>query len=193
MGINPMQIYGNWDEGWVMDKHIIDSIFMGYDDLGHERFDNIRSDLGEQIYQLKYQKQKNAIDEIIRLISPFLDNWDKLDEIDLIMPAPPSDKSRRYQPVFEIVQAIANYAGVGYVFDVLEKTSNEQAKNMDRFQKKDIRGSIVETRRATNPHNILIIDDLFDTGSTLNECVKILKEDKNINKIYVLTMTKTRG
>lgn len=41
--------------------------------------------------------------------------------------------------------------------------------------------------------NILVVDDLYESGTTLNEICRVLKRDQNINNIYVLTMTKTKG
>ena len=38
----------------------------------------------------------------------------------------------------------------------------------------------------------LIIDDLYSTGNTLNEICRVLKQDKNTNKIYCLVITKTK-
>lgn len=38
--------------------------------------------------------------------------------------------------------------------------------------------------------NILIVDDVYTTGSTINECSKVLKKEK-VNKIYAITIAKT--
>ena len=38
--------------------------------------------------------------------------------------------------------------------------------------------------------NILIIDDVFTTGSTINECAKTLKR-KGVKKVFALTIAKT--
>ena len=46
-------------------------------------------------------------------------------------------------------------------------------------------------KKANKPLNILVVDDLYDTGETLKECVKVLKEDINFKSFYVLTITKT--
>lgn len=53
--LNPVRIYGAWDEGIVLDKHIIKSIFLGCDEKGKEKFENTRTEIGELIYKFKYQ------------------------------------------------------------------------------------------------------------------------------------------
>ena len=41
--------------------------------------------------------------------------------------------------------------------------------------------------------NILLVDDLYSSGMTMKECCKVLKQDKNVNKIYCLAMTRTKN
>ena len=54
-----------------------------------------------------------------------------------------------------------------------------------------IKGSIIKDKNFKKKVNILLVDDLFDTGATLNEAVDVLKSDINVADVYVLTMTKT--
>ncbi|MCK9444910.1 MAG: hypothetical protein M0Q14_10345 [Tissierellaceae bacterium] len=54
MQINPIEIKGNWDKGYVMDKHSISSTYLGEEQYGRPRYDTIRGELGELVYQLKY-------------------------------------------------------------------------------------------------------------------------------------------
>jgi len=74
----------------------------------------------------------------------------------------------------------------------LENIGSIQAKNIPKTDR-NMKGSIKAAMKATKPHTILLVDDLFDTGSTMSECVSILKEDPKLKKIYVLAMTKTMG
>ena len=52
--VHPVPIDGPWIEGFVLDRHVISSVPIGY--LGeHTQFDTTRSALGELVYQLKYR------------------------------------------------------------------------------------------------------------------------------------------
>ena len=52
--VHPVPMDGPWIEGFVLDRHVISSVPIGY--LGeHMQFDTTRSALGELVYQLKYR------------------------------------------------------------------------------------------------------------------------------------------
>ncbi len=185
--LNPIRIYGSWDEGIVFDNHMLKSVFVGYDENQKEIFENTRTQIGELLYQFKYRQNKQYLKEIIELIKDDLDRWILNKKIDLIVPVPPSKKERKYQPVFEIAKEISNYLRKDCDVNLLRKVSKLQVK--DGF---DISGSIIQNKKINNKKNILIIDDLYSTGATLNEVCKILKKDDNVDKIYCLVLTKTK-
>lgn len=190
MRIKPTEISGNWDKGYVLDRHIISSTPKGENVYGHMQYDTIRTELGELLYHLKYRGKLSNIDDIVKLIKPFLDSFVELKDVDVVIPVPPS-KARDIQPVDELAMAIAEYLGINFTNAVLEKISATPSKDMARANK-SLEGSIQAKIKATRPHNILLIDDLFETGQTLTECVSVLKSDPLLKKVYVLVMTKTR-
>jgi len=190
MSINPTEIKGNWDKGFVLDKHVVSSTPIGENVYGHMQYDTIRTELGELVFQLKYRNKIENIEKIVCLIKPFLDSFTELREVDVVIPVPPS-KIRAFQPANELAQAIAEYLSISYTDEVLEKTSSSQAKDMSKATK-DVKGNIVAKIKAKRQHNILLIDDLFESGETLTECVSVLRDDPMLKKIYVLVMTKTR-
>jgi len=190
MKINPIKLIGEWDEGYALDRHTISSEPIGEDVYGHMQFETRRSELGELLYGFKYKGKYNDLENIMNGIKPFLDQWSVLKTIDVILSVPPSIQ-RQYQPVNELAKAIATYLNVSFTDQVLQKSSNEQSKNMDRDHKK-LTGTIISMKKAKRPFNILLVDDLYSTGGTIKECVRILRQDKNLKKIYILTMTKTR-
>lgn len=191
--IAPIKLQGIWDEGYALDRHSIYSIPLGVDDYGKMRYDTKRTIMGELIYHYKYYGEQECLEKIITLAEPFLKYWLGLKNIATVLPVPPTDKNREFQPVFEIGKRVAKILDAYYYEDVLIKESKIQSKNLGIIDKKKIEDSIAQIKTAKKKQNILLVDDLFQSGATLTECVRELKKDKNINKIYVLTMTKTRS
>lgn len=191
MSLNPKKIYGKWNEGYVLDDHIIESIYLGIDAYGHAMYDNTRSKLGDLLYNFKYKNKHDNLNNIITLIKPFLKQWKALQNINIVMPVPPSNKNRDYQPVTELANSIATVINKPFTDKILTKQSAIESKNSENKPK--IKNSIKALQKAKSKHSILLVDDLYDTGITLNECVSVLQKDPLLLEIYVLAMTKTKG
>lgn len=185
---NPIKIYGVWDEGFVIDNHMQKSVFLGYDKYGKEIFENTRTEIGELIYRFKYKKDIKCLSKIINIVQFALNKSELKDKFDLIIPVPPSNKNRKFQPVFEIAKEVAKCYGKECRIDILSKESNLQVK--DGY---NVCGKIRQINCFEKISNILVIDDLYSTGMTLNEVCKIIKKDRKVRKIYCLVMTKTKG
>lgn len=191
--IAPIKLQGIWNEGYALDYHIISSIPMGEDNYGRMRFDTTRTPIGELIYQFKYKANRECLEQIIDTIEPFIISWLLDKNITFVLPTPPTRKERSFQPVFEIARNIAYLLNANYDENILVKKSNIAVKDLNLMEKQKIESSIIKTKKAHKSQNILLVDDLFQSGATLTECVKELRKDPNICKIYVLTMTKTKG
>jgi predicted amidophosphoribosyltransferase len=183
---------GNWDKGLAFDVHTLASTYLGTDDYGHARYENVRSEMGELVYRLKYQGDKETLPAIVDL----LDAIKGIEKFDFIVPIPPSDKSRGYQPVAEIASALGARHGVGVLPKLLEKTAGgAQLKNVtDPDERKRL---LLETMRidqsvALKGRSILLVDDLFRSGATLDVATTLLRQ-QGAAKVAVLTMTKTRS
>lgn len=186
--LHPVRIYGVWDEGIVLDNHMLKSVFIGYDENGKEQFENTRTELGELLYKFKYQSNTEVLNDIMELVKNILDKWNLKDKIDLVIPVPPTNKLRKYQPVEKLSFEIAQYLNKECDASLLKKDSTLQSKNGY-----DIVGTIRQLKTLDREANILVIDDLYSTGATLNETCKVLKKDSNVKKIYCLAMTRTKG
>ena len=192
VSLNPKRLIGNWYDGWSLDLHSISSKIIGENEFGHPVFETTRTDLGQQVFLLKNRGRKESADLILDQIKDFLDNWAVLENVDCILPTPPSNKNRIYQPVFEIAKRIAEYTNKKYAEDVLVKNSTVQSKNMSLSEKIELKGSVTAQKFAKRRLNVLLVDDLYDTGSTIIESVDVLRNDPNVDKIYILVMTRTR-
>ena len=185
-----IKVNGLWDEGFIIDRYVESSEYIGDDVFGHPQFNTTYTPIGKLLHSLKYNGHLDTSEFIAEKCVDFLNNWLSDKKVDIILPTPPTIE-RISQPVYMIAEAISSKMHIPYAEDVLKKTSNIPAKNIDKSSR-DMHGSIVKLKPATRKCNILLIDDLYSTGSTANECVAILKEDLLVEKVYYLAIAKTK-
>ncbi len=148
--------------------------------------------VGRAIFKFKY-KNKQGLPEIITdKIIQFFDKISQYKNINVITTVPPNENHPSIAP--KIAQFIEINFGIKYIPDLLIKISDNvpQKSLHSTFQRKEnIRGVyIVNSEIQARNQDILLLDDIFDTGSTLNECSKVLKE-AGAKSIYALTCAKT--
>lgn len=121
--------------------------------------------------------------------------FENIKKYDKIIPVPISkkrNKERGYNQSMLIADEIANKTNLGLVNNCLIKTKNiiEQSKLNKEDRQQNIQGvySLQNERLITNK-KILLVDDIYTTGSTVNECCKILQQ-ANPKTIGVLVLAK---
>ena len=164
MAIHPMRINGPWDEGFALDWHVVSATPLGEDVYGNPRFSTTRSVMGELVFQLKYRYNYSKVDEIMEIVVPFLDAWDKMKQVNYVIPAP-SSKAREVQPVYLLADRIAEYLNVGWSSDILQKISTDELKGASVAEKRQrIEGSIIKRKKAKAEHTMLLVDDCLTVG-----------------------------
>ena len=188
-----IEVKGNWKKGLAFDVHTLSSTYLGPNEFGHDQFDNIRSEMGELVYKLKYQNDRSTLASIVAL----LDKIKGIDQFDYIIPIPPTDQGRAFQPVTEIALAIGKHHDIEVLTDVLKKKGGgPQLKNVNDPEKRKelLRDSLhIDKGESVAGCNILLVDDLYRSGATLSVATNLLYEEAKANKVCVLTMTKTRS
>ncbi len=189
-----IELKGNWKKGSAYDVHTLDSLYMGVDGYGCDRWKTTRSDMGELVYQLKYREDKSAVRKIVDLI---VRKYKGLETLDAIIPVPSTKKSRTIHPVYEIARELGIRIDVPVFEDVLEKQAGStELKNVDD---PDERKELLKKHMfLINEHNlagknVLLVDDIYRSGSTLSVATDILYQQAKVNGVFVLTMTKTRS
>ena len=188
-----IELKGNWKKGFAYDVHTLDSDYMGVNEYGHDRWETTRSDMGELVYQLKYRGNKSAIGKIVDLIERVYKDFGT---IDAIIPIPSTIKYRTTQPVYEIVKELGARVDVPVLADVLDKQAGgSELKNVDNpdERKKLLKEHMVLINEYDLAgKNVLLIDDLYRSGTTLSVATDILYQQAKAKGVFVLTMTKTR-
>ena len=195
--INPQRISGNWTEGFVLDVHTLSSTFLGYDEFGHERFDTKRSELGELLFRLKSRADESALDDILQTVVEYLTkSWQIVASLDLIIPMPPSNISRPSQPVMKLARGVSSRTGVPISQDALVKIKETpQLKNVYDYHERTelLKDAFRAERSLVQGKSLLLLDDLYRSGATMNEASRVLRETGNAKMVYVLALTKTRS
>lgn len=187
-----LKLTGNWKKGLAFELHTLASVYLGLNQFGHNQYKNTRSEMGELVYQLKSNFDKSTIPKIIEKLKSIKG----IEEFDYIIPVP-SSKERKLQPVDEIASALGEQRGVLVLTDFLEKkTSKEELKNISdpKRRKEALKdGIVVKGNRKLQGKSVLLVDDIYRSGTTLNACCSVLKEYTGVKSVSVLTMTKTRS
>lgn len=193
MKVNIQQITGTWDVGYVLDWHTESSAYIGDDEHGNPQFDTTRTEIGEAVYRLKYRSDTAQAERIATQFASSL--MPRLDHVSFVVPIPPS-KQRRAQPVLEIARRVAAKLGVPCIEDLLTKTNRTpQMKDIAlRDDRLKALASVLKIKDVLpdGKHNVLVVDDVYDSGSSLEAASRALRGYSKIQKIYVATATRTK-
>lgn len=196
LSINPQEIYGNWRAGWTLDTHTISSR-----PLQDGGYDTDRTEFGELVFQVKYRHERSKIQQIAETAAEFIkdsftvDGYAVLPYIAAIIPIPPSDINRVFQPVTEIAQEIGRLLNLPVRTDYLmKKKQTVPLKNLSNVEdkRKQLQGAFIINTQEFKGRCVLLFDDLYDSGSTLTEVTRVLHEQGGVRHVLVLTLTRTR-
>lgn len=181
---HPRPLKGNWNIGFALDFH---SGFAGADWK--------RSGVGDLVYRLKYESDRSVLPKLIEETRRLFIAYPEMNGFDLIVPVPPSTP-RAFSPVHEFCKALAKALNKPMQPCVVKTRPTKPQKEMLTLpQKRDnvagafaVNGDILKD--GITGRNILLVDDLYDSGATLEEITKILFQHKTA-RVHVLTFTKT--
>jgi competence protein ComFC len=196
MEINPQKIEGHWTEGWALDLHTSSSHPIKDKDGNITGWDTKRPPIAEELYRLKYWKEQHRVAGIAKPASDFLNKYKTKWQLDLIIPIPPSDTTRDFQPVYEMAKAMGKLTSLPVDFTTLKKIkSTSQLKEIeDPDKRKEIlKDAFSINLNALNGKDVLLFDDLYRSGETLNAVCDMIMNKGKARGIYVLTITKTRS
>lgn len=149
------------------------------------------------IFDLKYYDSTHLSKKFAQLILQKIKN--EVHEYDLIVAVPLHKKrlrERKFNQAILLAQAILKEAKhIEFYPNIMlrKKYTKSQAHLKQKEREKNLSGSFVfneKYREKIKGKNILLVDDVMTTGSTLNSCAKILKK-VGCNKIRVITIAKT--
>jgi competence protein ComFC len=193
VNINPTRISGRWRSGFALDVHTTSSEVHGHNEYGHPRFETNRSEIGELLYKAKYHSDQTVIPVIAETVGSFVESF--LPAMDLIVPVPPSTP-RREQPLTLIARALAAKMNVALSDDCVWKIrETPHLKNADDYDQRWrlLDGAFEVDPKLTAGKTLLLFDDLYRSGATLNAITSVLYDKCGAKDIFALTITRTRS
>lgn len=114
---------------------------------------------------------------------------------DIILPVPISKKrykQRGYNQTELIAREIRKRTDIELVTNCLDKEKNNVPQSTlnkeDRIE--NVKNAyIIKNSKIIKDKRVIIFDDIYTTGSTVNECSKLLKQN-NVKEILVMTIAK---
>ena len=194
MQVQLKKLEGSWDLGYALHKHTLSSVYLGDDEYGHPRFDTTRSEPGESLYQLKYRGDWDQVKPLAAQVKTSL--LPLFGKIGLIIPMPAST-ARARQPVNEIAAELGRLTDTPVFDNIIVKApapqGSPQLKNLHGREEKE---AALQGRFSINPAitnegcwNALLLDDLFDTGATMDAVSETLRTYKKISQVYAASLT----
>ncbi len=194
--IHPILLKGAWRRGYALDQHVIKSVYLGPDSAGHDRFETTRSEAGELLYRLKYKGDQTVIPELVAALAQFVKTgWKIADRLQAIVPVPPS-KPRARQPVLLLAQGVGAVLGLPVLSSAAKKAKTAPPiKDISDYEARRsiLKEAFVIDSEVTQGRSLLVLDDLFQSGATLNTLTEALYLAGKAHAVFVLTVTKTRA
>lgn len=196
ISLNPQEIHGNWRAGYALDFHTVSSHL-----LPDGTYETERTEIGELVFQVKYRNDRSKIQPIAEIAAKFVkeefavNGYSILPYLDAVIPIPPSDTNRFFQPVPEIAAKIGQILDIPVISDYLIKVKETRPlKNLEEGEnrREQLHGAFVIQSTPKKYRCVLLFDDIYRSGETLTEITDVLHKQGNTSHVLVLTLTQTR-
>jgi len=176
----------------VTDIHTTSSTFLGYDEYGKPEFNNTYTPMGSFVNRLKKHNAQDfsVVPQIVDLLAKNETFISLINDIDVIVPIPPSKKIRAIQPTVAVAQEMSKRFNKPMQKDFILSSNTEPVKTMEISERYDaVKKGLSLTPGVINKNaNILLFDDVLESASTVKAIMDALISDGYAN-IFVLILT----
>lgn len=144
------------------------------------------------IYRLKYAGRQEYADYFGRKISIQLAEFLKMTAPDALIPVPLHPKRKRkrgYNQAALLARAVSAYTGIPVYENYVKRVRNTQPlkRQNPRERQNNLKKAFNITQNDVKLKSTIIIDDIYTTGSTVDEIAHELKAH-GVQRIYVITL-----
>ncbi len=181
--LNVIPLMGNFDSGYALGQY-----------SEHVGAQTEKTQVGVLLHRFKYQFDRDAGAKLTDLAAELINRQSLLKSSDFIVTVPPSFTSRPFDPVSFLAERVSGRTKIPWERNVIKRTRITKLQKRI-FNKADKEENVISTFRLSNPEvipgkKILLLDDLYDSGATINQICQILRRAKAV-KIFSLVLAKT--
>jgi ComF family protein len=151
--------------------------------------------LKEIIHQFKYRSHRSLARPLSELLFSVYRSHEEDYSSDLIVPVPlhkSRERTRGFNQAFELSKPFGRMVRIPVSTSVLVRVrpTKVQAGLSRRERRLNVAGAFqLSQTKPIEDKALLLVDDVFTTGATLNECAKILKRN-GARRVNVLTLAR---
>jgi competence protein ComFC len=176
---HPRPLNGPWQCGWALDFH---SRFNGGEWS--------RSTVGDLTFRLKYNGEHSVVTALVEQTCSLIKSQPALAQVDIILPVPPSAQ-RDVDPVGTFCTALGEKLQLPVRNWLVKTRQTQPQKELKTLAQKraNVSGAFAQNENVKG-RRILLVDDLFDSGATLEEITRLLIR-QGAAHVAVFTLTRT--
>lgn len=153
--------------------------------------------LKQSVYRFKYNNKRRYgiffAGEIMHRYAHLIKSWN----VDAIIPVPLFKgklQKRGFNQAAVIADELGRLAGIEVCDDLVVRVRNTKPMKEldDKKRLQNIKGSFNISKNVIQLKKILLVDDIFTTGSTVDEISRVLKYN-GVEYVYVITLCVGRG
>lgn len=148
------------------------------------------------VYALKYQNRRIYAKAFGEEMAYQYGYYLREKKVELIVPVPLHRKKMRirgYNQAALVAEVLGEITGISVDEDILVRVKNTKPLKQlnDKERRRSIRGAF-SVRKSVWAKTIVLIDDIYTTGSTLDEAARVLLK-AGAEKVYFLTISIGQG
>lgn len=149
------------------------------------------------MYRFKYSNKREYADYFADVATEKLKDWMLDNEVEAIVPVPmykKKQKKRGYNQAEVFAKALSDKMSIPiWKNDIVRVRDTTPMKQLDDVERKNNLKNAFQMRKNIVKYNhVLIVDDIYTTGSTADEVSRVLRE-AGVHKIMVLSICIGQG
>jgi predicted amidophosphoribosyltransferase len=145
--------------------------------------------IGQLEYAAKYQHDKGSIDKLAELLGIACKCHPNLDAVDVIASVP-GNPSKHFHLPNDLVKRMGKHLERAVGLGLRKRKETPQLKTLSLAKKLETLGDVFELDDSVEGSSVLLVDDLYQSGSTMWSLAKFLKEN-GASRVYGLACVKS--